>query len=159
MGSGWHSGGHQAKNLRSRPTSGTKLGQDFCPVSASSLRLRLAVIKLHRLNYQDDSIAETTALLTTAHLAADVYFIYAQNAPFNYCELSGIMCPLVVIIQRLVVVMEFDTGERAYLNEMRMLSTDNAGNEVVVGLTVEESKEYYGYTRLQSFLNAVRCIL
>jgi len=44
--------------------------------------------------------------------------------------------------------MEFDAGERAYLNEMRMLSTDSAGNEIFVGLTVEESKEYYMYTRL-----------
>jgi hypothetical protein len=44
--------------------------------------------------------------------------------------------------------MEFDTGERAYLNEMRMLSTDSAGNEIFVGLTVEESKEYYQFTRL-----------
>lgn len=44
--------------------------------------------------------------------------------------------------------MEFDAGERAYLNEMRMLSTDNAGNEIFVGLTVDESQEYYRFTRL-----------
>lgn len=43
--------------------------------------------------------------------------------------------------------MEFTTGERAYLEEMRMLSTDNAGNEVYVGLTVEESAELYKFTR------------
>lgn len=45
--------------------------------------------------------------------------------------------------------MEFDAGERAYLNEMRMLSTDNGGNEIFVGLTVEESSEYYEYTRMR----------
>jgi hypothetical protein len=43
--------------------------------------------------------------------------------------------------------MEFDTGEREYLDWMRMLSTDNAGNEIFVGLTVDESREYYAYTR------------
>lgn len=43
--------------------------------------------------------------------------------------------------------MEFTTGERAYLDEMRMLSTDNAGNEIFAGLTVEESKEYYNFSR------------
>jgi hypothetical protein len=41
--------------------------------------------------------------------------------------------------------MEFDAGKRAYLNEMRMLSTDSAGNEIFVGLTVEESREYSRY--------------
>lgn len=44
--------------------------------------------------------------------------------------------------------MEFSDDERAYLNEMRKLSTDNAGNEIFVGLTVEESEEYYRFTRL-----------
>ncbi len=44
--------------------------------------------------------------------------------------------------------MQFTEAERAYLNEMRMLSTDNDGNEVFVGLTLEESLEHYKYTRL-----------
>jgi hypothetical protein len=44
--------------------------------------------------------------------------------------------------------MKFDASEKMFLNEMRMLSTDNAGNEIFVGLTVEESKEYYIFTRL-----------
>lgn len=44
--------------------------------------------------------------------------------------------------------MNFGDGERAYLHEMRMISTDNAGNEVFVGLTVAESAEYYTFTRL-----------
>lgn len=43
--------------------------------------------------------------------------------------------------------MEFTIGERAYLDEMRMLSTDNAGNEIFVGLTVEESMAYYKFSR------------
>jgi len=43
--------------------------------------------------------------------------------------------------------MEFATGEREYLEWMRMLSTDNAGNEIFVGLTVEESREYYKFSR------------
>lgn len=43
--------------------------------------------------------------------------------------------------------MEFTDGERVFLNEMRMLSTDNKGNEIFVGLTLEESQEYYKYTR------------
>jgi hypothetical protein len=30
-------------------------------------------------------------------------------------------------------------GERAYLNEMRALSTDREGNEILVGLSFEES--------------------
>lgn len=46
--------------------------------------------------------------------------------------------------------MDFEAGERAYLNEMRMLSTDNTGNEIFVGLTFEESKEYFKLTRLES---------
>lgn len=44
--------------------------------------------------------------------------------------------------------MKFETHERDYLNEMRMLSTDNQGNEIFVGLTVEESEEYFKLTRL-----------
>ena len=43
--------------------------------------------------------------------------------------------------------MEFDAGERAFFTEMRSLSTDNAGNEIHVGLTVEESNELYVFTR------------
>ena len=33
-------------------------------------------------------------------------------------------------------------GNRAYLNEMRALSSDLSGNEVFVGLTREESERY-----------------
>ena len=44
-------------------------------------------------------------------------------------------------------MMEFNAGEREYLDWMRMLSTDNAGNEIYVGLTVEESREYYKFSR------------
>ena len=44
--------------------------------------------------------------------------------------------------------MKFGVDEREYLNEMRILTTDNAGNEIFVGLTVEESREYYELTRL-----------
>lgn len=43
--------------------------------------------------------------------------------------------------------MEFEASERAYLDEMRMLSTDNAGNEIFVGLSVEESAEFYKFSR------------
>lgn len=43
--------------------------------------------------------------------------------------------------------MEFNASERAFLDEMRKLSTDNKGNVIFVGLTVEESQEYYKYTR------------
>jgi len=43
--------------------------------------------------------------------------------------------------------MEFETSERAYLAEMRMLSTDNAGNEIFVGLNVTESAEFYKFSR------------
>ncbi|WP_280191178.1 hypothetical protein [Delftia sp. PS-11] len=39
--------------------------------------------------------------------------------------------------------MNLTEGERAYLIEMRALSTDAAGNEVFAGLTVEESKEFH----------------
>lgn len=46
--------------------------------------------------------------------------------------------------------MEFEASERAYLNDMRMLSTDNKGREVFVGLTIEESEEYFLLTRLDS---------
>ena len=42
--------------------------------------------------------------------------------------------------------MEFEASERAYLDEMRMLSIDNAGNEIFVGLDVAESAEFYKFT-------------
>ena len=44
--------------------------------------------------------------------------------------------------------MEFGADERAYLNQMQMLTTDSAGKEIFVGLTVEESCEYFELTRL-----------
>lgn len=43
--------------------------------------------------------------------------------------------------------MNFEEGERAYLDWMRMLSTDCQGNEIYVGLTVEESQEFYIFSR------------
>lgn len=43
--------------------------------------------------------------------------------------------------------MDFTSGEREYLDWMRMLSTDNVGNEIFVGLTLEESEEYYKFSR------------
>jgi hypothetical protein len=45
-------------------------------------------------------------------------------------------------------MVEFSAEERAYLNDMRMLSTDDMGNEVFVGLTITESHEYYQLTQL-----------
>lgn len=43
--------------------------------------------------------------------------------------------------------MEFNDDERKYLDWARMLSTDNTGEEIFVGLTVNESREYYIFTR------------
>lgn len=43
--------------------------------------------------------------------------------------------------------MEFDPHERAYLLDMRLLTTDLEGRDVFVGLSVEESEEYFAFTR------------
>ncbi|QRM32758.1 hypothetical protein [Microvirga sp. VF16] len=43
--------------------------------------------------------------------------------------------------------MDFSPAERAYLDDMRMLSTDSEGREVFIGLTAEESAEFYAFTR------------
>jgi len=45
-------------------------------------------------------------------------------------------------------MLELTDDHRAYLNEMRALSTDRDGNEVFVGLSVEESKRYLSYSLL-----------
>jgi len=37
--------------------------------------------------------------------------------------------------------------ERAYFNDMRSLGVDSSGNEVLVGLTLEESLFYLAYSR------------
>ncbi len=44
--------------------------------------------------------------------------------------------------------MNFEPGEREYLLEMRMLTTDVEGRDVFVGLSVEESEEYFAHSRL-----------
>ncbi len=41
----------------------------------------------------------------------------------------------------------FTDDERAYLSEMRAISTDANGNEILVGLTLEETAFYMNYTR------------
>lgn len=46
--------------------------------------------------------------------------------------------------------MEFDPGEREYLLDQRMLTTDVHGHEVYTGLTVEESAEFFALTRRET---------
>ncbi len=41
----------------------------------------------------------------------------------------------------------FTDDERAYLTEMRKITTDTRGNEVLVGLTLEETEFYINHTR------------
>lgn len=43
--------------------------------------------------------------------------------------------------------MEFNDEERDYLSWKRMLSTDDTGEEIYVGLSKEESIEYHTLTR------------
>lgn len=43
------------------------------------------------------------------------------------------------------LMLEFQPGARAYLSEIRALSTDKDGNDVFVGLTAEESAWYATY--------------
>lgn len=42
---------------------------------------------------------------------------------------------------------DFTDSERAYLNEMRALTTDSQGREVLVGLTAEETEFYRKYAK------------
>lgn len=42
-------------------------------------------------------------------------------------------------------MLEFQPGARAYLSEIRALSTDQDDNEVFVGMTVKESLWYQSY--------------
>ena len=49
---------------------------------------------------------------------------------------------------------EFTESERAYLKEMRAISTDSQGREVLVGLTVEETALYMAHSR--AFLSGNR---
>lgn len=42
-------------------------------------------------------------------------------------------------------MLEFQPGARAYLSEIRALSTDKDDNEVFVGLTIKESVWYQNY--------------
>lgn len=42
---------------------------------------------------------------------------------------------------------KFTDDERCYLNEMRAITTDTTGNEVLVGLNLEETKWYMKYSR------------
>ena len=44
----------------------------------------------------------------------------------------------------------FTDAERAYLVEMRGLTTDAQGNELLVGLTLDETAEYMGFARRES---------
>lgn len=41
----------------------------------------------------------------------------------------------------------FTDGERAYFTEMRTVSTDDEGREILVGLTFEETVFYMEYSR------------
>lgn len=43
--------------------------------------------------------------------------------------------------------MDFEAGEREYLLDMRMLTTDVHGREVIVGLDPEESEFYVAFSR------------
>ncbi len=42
-------------------------------------------------------------------------------------------------------MLKFEPGARAYLKEIRALSTDRDDNEVFVGMTIEESVWYQNY--------------
>jgi hypothetical protein len=44
-------------------------------------------------------------------------------------------------------MLELDEWERAFFVENRKLTTDSAGNEMMVGLTLAESLEYLRYVR------------
>lgn len=51
-------------------------------------------------------------------------------------------------------MIELDPGERAYMVEMRMLTTDAHGREVLVALDVEESEFYVRHSRAQMSMNS-----
>lgn len=44
-------------------------------------------------------------------------------------------------------MLNLSEGDRAYMIEMRMLSTDQEGNEVMVGLTLDETLRMLEYNR------------
>lgn len=44
-------------------------------------------------------------------------------------------------------MIEFTAGERTFLEEMRGLARDEKGQEVLAGLTLEETEFYVSYTR------------
>jgi hypothetical protein len=46
--------------------------------------------------------------------------------------------------------MNFTEAERFYLEDMRALSTDGEGREVFIGLSAEESAEFYEFTRIEA---------
>lgn len=47
-------------------------------------------------------------------------------------------------------MIEFTEAERAYHREMRSLTTDAGGREILVGLTLEETEFYVSYSRRRS---------
>lgn len=44
-------------------------------------------------------------------------------------------------------MIEFTDAERVYLSEMRAITTDAKGREVLAGLTIEETATYIEYSR------------
>ena len=44
-------------------------------------------------------------------------------------------------------MLTFHPGEREHLLEMRMLTTDRHGHELIVGLSLEDSEFYLAYSR------------
>lgn len=47
-------------------------------------------------------------------------------------------------------MLTFTDDERAYLTEMRAITTDRQGREHLVGLTIEETEWYLTYTRART---------
>jgi hypothetical protein len=54
----------------------------------------------------------------------------------------------------MLLMFSFTNDERAYLTEMRSITTDTNGNEILVGLTLEETAFYMG--RARQFLTGDR---
>lgn len=54
-------------------------------------------------------------------------------------------------------MLKFEPGARAYLAEIRALSTDQDDNDVFVGMTMEESTWYQGYVEASFSGTANRC--
>ncbi|SPZ07516.1 Uncharacterised protein [Pseudomonas luteola] len=48
-------------------------------------------------------------------------------------------------------MLDLDDAARSYMNELRILSTDAHGQEIIVGLTVGESERYIAHQK--DFLN------